>query len=289
MRTVSTAMAAHLATRSHSRCWMLKLVLADGTMIGLTGHDRPISFDLADGGGTLTYSAKTGILPSDVAMAASLDADNYEFSGPIGDVITQQMAVGGRLNMARAFLFQICWRHKGHQAIKIMAGNVTDINQEGGRFIAEVRSDFHRYQDVVGRQITTECVWDYGDANCGATVEEVTVTVTDVDSDMEITVSGAGTPGDHYFDFGKMIWVTGDLVGGKPDEVFQFLDAGTIELFEPAVDLPAVGDTARLLRGCPKNRPGCMARGRMKSYGGYPDSPGNEAVMRAAIPGQGNG
>lgn len=288
MRTASAGMTAHLATRSHSRCWMMRMDLADGSRLGFTGHDKAITFDLSDGAGEIAYSARTGILPSNVAQSANLDADNFEVEVPISEALTQQMLLGGRFDMARVFLFQICWRRRDYQALKILAGDVTDIRQEGGRCFLEVRSDFHRYNQVVGRQITTECIWDYGDDNCGATVEYEDVTLTGVTSDLEFAVTDISGYADGYFDFGTIEWQTGDLAGSRDDDVFAMTAAGAIELFDPAVDVPQVGDTARLKRGCPKNRPGCMARGRMKFYGGYPDTPGNEKIMRAAIPGDGD-
>ena len=84
-RTLGAALVAHLAGRSHTRCLMLRLDLADGTSIGVTDHDSPLAFNLGDG--LLTYRADTGILASDITLQTGLEPDNYEVTGPIGPVV----------------------------------------------------------------------------------------------------------------------------------------------------------------------------------------------------------
>ena len=174
MRTLSTALASHLAGRSHTRCTMLLLELRDGTSIGITDHDRDIAFDLGDG--SVTYQAGTGILASDVVLQTGLDADNYEVSGPLKDDgdFTLERVVGGRFNRARAKLFQVNWKDLGSGAIKLLAGNISEARVEGGKFIFEIRSDCDRYNQVIGRLITNNCDADFGDGiRCHATPVEI--------------------------------------------------------------------------------------------------------------------
>ena len=161
-RTLSAGLTSHLATRSHTRCNMLLLDLRDGTSIGVTDHDKDISFDIGDG--TVTYQAGTGILTSDVSLSAGLDADNYEVTGPIADVVTLEAVVGGRFNRARARLFQVNWKRLTDGAIKLLAGNVSEARIEGGKFVFEIRSDADRFNQVVGRLIINNCDADHGDA-----------------------------------------------------------------------------------------------------------------------------
>src|SRR5687767_12045389 len=120
-RTLTAGMTTHLATRSHSRCSMLLLSLTDGSTLGITDHDKDIDYNLTDAAlGSVTYQAGTGILRSDVSLSASMDADNYEVTGPIGEVVTLEAILGGRFNRARAWLFEINWKDTTAGAIKIL-------------------------------------------------------------------------------------------------------------------------------------------------------------------------
>lgn len=287
-RTLTAAMSGHLATRSHTRCMMLLLVLRDGTSIGITDHDKDINYDLGDG--TVTYQSGTGILASDVSMQTGLDADNYEVTGPLKDTgdFTLERVVGGRFNRARAKLFQVNWRNLSAGAIKLLAGNVSEARVEGGKFILEVRSDCDRFNQVIGRLIVNNCDADYGDARCGATPESVVGTVTAVTDAMTFTVSYTGSYADDFFNAGTVEALTGDVAGTDPVEIHDWSVGGSIVLFMPLVEAPAIGDTFTIKRGCGKSRADCMARNNILNFRGFPEVPGSDQIFRPTIPGQGN-
>lgn len=266
---------------------MLLLELNDGTIIGVTDHDEDLEFDIGDG--LETYQSGTGILTSDVAMSASLDADNYEVRGPLtDDVITLEGVMGGRLNRARARLFQVNWKSLADGALKLLAGSVSEARVENGEFVLSVRSDMDKYNQPVGRLITNNCDADYGDARCGATPETVTGTVTSVIDAMRFTVSYTGSFADDFFNKGLVFPLTGDLAGTQPVEIEDWTVGGAIVTFTPLVEAPGVGDTFTVQRGCPKSRADCMARNNIINFRGYPELPGSDQILRVTIPGQGN-
>jgi uncharacterized phage protein (TIGR02218 family) len=282
-------MTGHLAGRAHTRCTMLLLVLRDGTSIGVTDHDKDISFDLGDG--TVTYQAGTGILASDISLQAGLDADNYEVTGPLKDDgdFTLERVVGGRFNRARAKLFQVNWKNLSAGAIKLLAGNVSEARVEGGKFILEIRSDCDRFNQVIGRLIVNNCDADYGDARCGATPDSTTLTITSVSDALGFAGSYTGGPhADDYFNGGTIEFLTGDLAGTDPVELHDWSQAGGVVLFMPLVEAPAIGDTATVKRGCGKSRADCMARNNILNFRGFPEVPGSDQIFRPTIPGQGN-
>lgn len=285
-RTLTAGMTGHLATRSHTRAMMLLLVLRDGTSIGVTNHDKDIVFDLGDG--SVTYQAGTGILTSDISLQAGLDADNYEVTGPISDIVTLEALTGGRFNRARASLFQVNWRNLTLGAIKLLAGNVSEARIDGGSFTFEIRSDCDRFNQVVGRLITNNCDADYGDTRCGATPESVVGTVTSVVDALSFTVSYAGSYADDYFNAGTVEALTGQLAGTDPIEIQDWSVGGNVVLFIPLAENPAVGDTFNIKRGCGKSRADCMARNNIANFRGFPDLTGSDQLMRPTIPGQGN-
>lgn len=265
---------------------MLLLDLADGTTIGVTDHDQDLDFDIGDG--VVTYRADTGIFPSDIVLTATLETDSCEVSGPIDDVVTLEAVLGGRFNRARARLFQVNWKSLGSGAIKILAGNIANATAKGGEFVFEVRSDFDRFNQVVGRLITNNCDADYGDARCGATPETVVGTVISVTDALTFAVSYAGSFADDYFNQGVVIPLTGDLAGTRQVEIHDWFETGVIVLFAPLAEAPAIGDTFTVQRGCPKSRAACMERNNIINFRGFPEVPGSDQVLRAAIPGEGD-
>lgn len=292
MRTLSAGFETHLAGRAHTRCLMLLLVLIDGTKIGVTDHDRDIEYNLL--GDTVTYQAGTGILASDISLSAGLDADNYEVTGPIADVVTLEAIIGGGFNRARAYLFQVNWKNLADGTAKILAGNVSEARVEGGKFILEIRSDFDRFNQVVGQLITNQCRFDFGDADCGVTPESITGTVTAVTDAMRFTVSFAGSYADDYFNLGKITALTGENVGAAKIEIFDWTSAGVVELFMPLPVEPAIGDTFTIETGCSKARMSsdptvrtCLSYDNVVNFGGFPEVPGSDQVLKPTIPGQG--
>jgi uncharacterized phage protein (TIGR02218 family) len=287
VRTLGAGLTSHLAGRAHTRATMLLLVLRDGTSIGVTNHNKNLDFDII-GEGSVTYQSGTGILTSDVSLQSGLDADNYEVTGPIAELVTKEAVLGGRFNRARAYLFQVNWKDPTQGAIKLLAGNVSEARLEGGRFIFEVRSAFDRYNQVVGRLITNQCDADYGDARCGATPESITFTVSAVTDEMSFTGTFSGSFVDDYFNFGTIEFTTGDLTGTDPVEIHDWTAGGVVTTFTPLAERPAIGDIATIKRGCPKSRAGCMERNNIVNFRGFPEVPGSDQVLRATIPGQGN-
>ena len=281
-RTLSPALTGHLATRSHTRCKMLLLDLMDGTSIGITDHDKDIDFDIGDG--VVTYGAGTGILASNVALSCGLDADNYEVTGPIADVVTLDAILSGRFNRARSRLFEVNWKELSAGAIKILSGNVSEARVEGGKFILEIRSDVDHYNQTVGRIITNQCDADFADGiRCFATPTEITGTVTASTDPLHMTVSFAGAYANDFFNKGTVIGLTGANTGFVV-EIEDWTSGGAITLFAPLTETPDIGDTFTVRDGCGLSRADCMAHNAIEWFRGYPEVPGRKVLM-PAVPG----
>lgn len=268
---------------------MLRLDLRDGTSLGITDHDKDIDFDLGDG--SITYEARTGVSPSDVTLSTGFDVSNYEAQGPLGDMFTRAAVLGGRLDNARARLFQVTWQSLADGAIKIMAGNTREIRVEGGKFVFQVRSDIDRLNQTVGRLITPYCDADFGDARCGITPESIVGTVVGVTDEAEFTVSFAGAYIDDYFNWGTVQGLTGVMAGTAEVEILDWSAAGSILLFAPLSDLPDIGDTFTIKRGCSRLRksddvtvPTCMSYSNIVNFRGFPEVPGTDQALKMAEP-----
>jgi uncharacterized phage protein (TIGR02218 family) len=285
MRTLTAGMAGHLSGTAHKRCNMLLLDLRDGTSIGITDHNKNIDFDIGDG--VVTYDAGTGVLPSDISLAAGMDADNCEVRGPIGDVVTLQALLGGRFNRARVRLFQVSWANLGAGAVKIMAGDVSNAGPQGGEFVFEIRSDFDRFNQVVGSTITPYCQGTHATC-CVQIAPETTTTITSAASALTFNIADTLDPDDHRD--GRLWFTTGALAGTEPREIYA-ISGNTITLLAPLADVPGAGDALTVKEGCDRTRATCLARFNnvIEFRGGYPETSGSDQILRMPIPGQGNG
>lgn len=265
---------------------MLLLDLVDGTSVGITDHDKPLSYDI--GSGVKTYDAGTGILTSNVSLSCGLEADNYEVRGPVSTLVTLDAILGGRFNRARARLFQVNWKDLTQGAIKILAGTISEARIEGGSFVMEIRSDMDFFNQVVGRVISNQCDSDYANGTtCQAVATSIVGTVTAVTDAMRFTVSFAGAYANDFFNKGTVTFLTGALAGTSPIEIEDWTSGGAITLFIPAAEAPAIGATMTIRDGCGKSRADCMAHNAIVWFRGYPEVPGTDQVLRAPIPGEG--
>lgn len=279
-RTVSVALAAHLATRAHHRCNMLRLDLRDGTALGITDHDQDLPFD--EGSGEITYTASTGIFPSDVTLQAGLEADNFEVNGPIGAVVTLAALLGGRFDRARARLFVVNWDELTQGPLRIMAGNIAEVRVEGSKFVFEIRSDSDRFNQTIGRLITPYCPGDHATC-CVQIADELPTTLDAVVDEYHLTVDAVIDPAD-YAD-GRLWFTSGALAGTLPVEIVGG-SGSTLELFEPLPATPSPGDALTLKEGCNRTREMCRDRfDNVVNFRGFPEVPGSDQALKVPVPG----
>lgn len=281
-RTLDASLVTHLATNTHTRCTMLRLDLHDGTVLAITDHDRDIDFDLGDG--SATYSAATGIFPSDLSLSCGFDADEIEVTGPINATVTKAAVVGGRYDGATARLFQVNWATLTGQ-IKLMKGFVALAEVIGGTFKFTIHSEVSKFAKTIGRVITGYCDADFGDARCGYTVTPVAATVTAVTDERNFAVSFSGTYANDYFNRGTVTFTSGNLAGTRPVEVFDWTSGGLVALWGPLAEAPEIGDTLELRQGCAKTRSACLAFDNVVNFRGFPDVPGSDQVLKYPNPG----
>jgi uncharacterized phage protein (TIGR02218 family) len=288
--TLSTPFSNHLKGRSHNLCWLLRLDLRDGTVLGFTDHDEVLDFDLGDAAGSVSYRPDLGMQLSNVQTGTGLDAGNFEVTFPIAEAprpVTRAAVAGGRFNRAETRLMRVVWSNLAAGSRNFMLGNTGEWRIEGDKAIAESRDQRDRLNQVIGRQLQNQCDADYADqVQCFATPTEIVGTVTAVASALEFTVSFVGTYANGLFDRGKVIGLTGgnaSLVA----PIWSWTAAGVIKLFMPLVEAPLVGDTFTVRDGCARTRAACMAHGQILNMRAFPEVPGTQA-LKPAIPAQGS-
>lgn len=293
-RTLTPGMVSHLASRTTTLATMLRLDLKDGTSMGFTDHDNPLTFDLGDG--ELEYSPWTGVDVAAIALVTGLEASNTEVSGPISDQITRTAVMGGKFRGATARLFMVNWGNLSDGPIRILKGEIGQCRIAGARFVFEVRGIAGRFNETWGRVLSPLCTADFGNISTGCPVTriEYPATVTAVTDDFKFRVSFSETHPDAYFDWGSVKFLTGDLADAVEISIAKFTGStNEIELFEPAWKQPAVGDTLNVFRGCSKllraadaNIPTCLTYGAVEDFRGFPEVPGARSYYRVSAPGQ---
>ena len=277
------ALAGHVAQDAHTRCTMLRLDLVDGTTLAITDHNKNLGFDLGDG--SVTYSANTGILPSDLSLAVGFDGTDIEVEGPIGETVTRTAVLGGRYDDATARLFQVNWARLTDGAAKLLKGRVVLAEVVGGRFKLTIHSEASRFAQTIGRTITAYCDADFGDARCGETPISDSVTVTAVTDERSFTTTNPSARANDFFNKGRVTFTAGALNGTRPVEIYDWTSGGVVTLWTGLAEPPVIGDTLTLKQGCAKTRAACLAYDNVVNFRGFPDVPGSDQVLRYPNPG----
>lgn len=287
-RTLGGPLTTYVAAGAKTPARMLRLDLRDGGTLAITDHSADIAFDLGDG--SVTYSPRTGILPSDLSLSTGFDADEVEITGPLVETatedwhVTKAMVLGGRFDDATVRFFEVNWRDLTMGAIKLMRGIVYMANVEGSTFKLSIRSEISRFSQEIGRTITAYCDADFGDTRCGYVITPLSATITAVTSEREFTVSFTGTYADNFFNRGTVTFTSGALAGTRPVEVFDWSAAGQVATYVELVALPEIGDTLELRQGCGKTRTDCIEYANIVNFRGFPDVPGTDQVLRYPNP-----
>jgi uncharacterized phage protein (TIGR02218 family) len=284
MRTLGNGIKGHIAGTAHTRATCLRLDLKDGTILAVTDHDKALSFDLGDG--AATYSAATGILPTDLDLSVGFDSDDIEVSGPITEtgLTTRAAFIGGRFDDAVARVFQVNWADLSQGSIPLLKGYVVLADVAGGRFKLTIHSEISRFAQEIGRTITAYCDADFGDARCGYTPATLAATVTAVTDTRTFTVSFTGTYADDYWNKGTVQFTSGALAGTRPIEIFDWSASGAVALWTAMAQEPEIGATLLITQGCEKTRAACLAYDNVINFRGFPDVPGSDQVLRYPNP-----
>ena len=296
MRTITTALAEMVAkygVECQTRAQGIWMKLRDGTILGVTDHDRNLTATMTDEE-SVTLLTGPGMKCSDITLACGLDADNFEISGPLSSTFTRSGVIGGRFSGARVRVFGLDWSG-GEDVIPYMEGWVGDCRIEGSTYVFEVRSAMDRYNQTIGRLLSPYCSADYGDTLCGVTRTTYAATITAVHNDFIFTVDLGGSYEDDFFKLGSVAFTSGALAGTQEVEIFDFDGTGILSLFAPLAARPQVGDELTVFRGCSKLKrsddatiPTCATNENVMRFRGFDQVPGSDTYLRPAVPGQGN-
>lgn len=162
MKSVSTALAAHLAgpVTTLATCW--RITRADGAEFFFTDHDRDLLFE-----GNL-YKASSGYSRTAIANDASLSVDNLDVEGVFDSTaITEEDLRAGLFDQAEVRIFLVNWADPAQGSLRMRRGWFGEVVlSEQGTFRTELRGLTQALSQRIGELYSPECRADLGDQRC---------------------------------------------------------------------------------------------------------------------------
>jgi len=280
MRTLDPAFAAHIASGATTlaTCW--RLTRADGTVLGFTDHDLPLTFD-----GTI-FAPTGGFDGSSATQKLGPQVDTDEVVGILtSDAITENDILLGRYDGALVETFRVNWRDPGVRDL-VRRATIGEIARDDGRFTAELRSGQQALNVVKGRLYQALCDATLGDARCGILLDDPRyrgpATISAIRDRYRIALTGLSDFAEGWFGFGTAAWTSGRRQG-LIDRIETHLRLGGVDILAfgaPIGDWLTVGDTLTATAGCDKSFAACTAKfANAINFRGFPHIPGNDVVL----------
>jgi len=288
MRTIPSALQAHLdsGTTTLATCW--RLTRSDGTAFGFTDHDRALSFD------DTIFAAMTGGTLSALESSAGLSVDNAEVEGAFNAAaLTAADLDAGRYDGATLEVWRVNWQDT-EQRVLLKTGTLGEVRRGGQSYTAELRGLSARLDEETGRVYQHGCDAVFGDARCGLDLDAPayngSATVSAVPGAGEISVTGLDAFADSWFTHGLVTFTSGQN-NGLPVPVRRHV-AGTphrLILWQPPRRPVAEGDTLTVTAGCDRRFATCRSKfSNGLNFRGMPHIPGNDFVTRYPVSGEPN-
>jgi uncharacterized phage protein (TIGR02218 family) len=283
MKTLPTALQAHLDAGTTTLAWCWRIARADGVAFGFTDHDRGLAFDGTE------FEPESGLTASELRASSDLSVDAQDAEGVLSsDRITETDILDGRWDNAEVEVWRVNWADTG-QRVLLRRGAIGQIRRGRLAFVAEVRSMAHVLGQTVGRTFQASCDATLGDARCGVNLDAASFrgsgAVLDLLRDRAFTASGLGSFSAGWFAFGTIEWTTGANAGRRAEVLSHSLVDGIaiLTLLEAPVRAILPGDEFTIRAGCDKRLATCNAKfANVVNFRGFPHIPGDDTVLRYA-------
>jgi uncharacterized phage protein (TIGR02218 family) len=276
MKSLSPALAAHLAEDCTNLAYLLKITRSDGVVRAYTNHDA----DLVVGG--VTYKADGAFNPSALASSSALSTDNLALNGMVSatDITAEDLTVG-RYDQARCDLYVCNWADLSQGVLQLRRGWIGAVKLQGGQYQANLLGLHDRLQHTIGDYYTATCRHALGGTGCGVALASYTVTGS-VTATIDATAfnDSACTEADAYFSYGTLTWTSG-ANSGLAVEIHSYSAATRqFTLWLPLPNAPALGDTYQAIAGCDKRLTVCTNKfANTLNFGGFPHLPGVDKIL----------
>ena len=289
MKSISDALAAHLAGGTTTLCNCWKLTRRDGHVMGFTDHDDDLAFD------GVTYEAVAGFTASAIESSAGLAVDNLDLAGGLNsERLDEGDLAAGIYDDASVEIWRVNWSATD-QCVLMRKGNLGEVSRGATGFTAELRGLAHRLNQPVGRLFQYGCDADLGDARCGVDLGVATMrgegVVAAIEDNRIVTASGLEGFAEGWFERGRLAFTSGANEGAGCEVKLHAASVGgaVIELWQAMAREIAMGDAFVVTAGCDKQFSTCRAKfGNGANFRGFPHMPGNDYVISYASSGEVN-
>jgi uncharacterized phage protein (TIGR02218 family) len=167
MKSISSALAAHLASEvtTLATCW--RVTRKDGQQFFFTDHDRNLAFD-----GNL-YLASSGYSRSAIANDAGMAVDNLDVEGVLDhEQISEHDLRAGLFDHAEVHVFLVNWADLAQGKLRLRRGWFGEVHlTDQGLFRTELRGLTQALSVRIGELYSPECRADLGDHRCRVPIE----------------------------------------------------------------------------------------------------------------------
>lgn len=270
MRTVPGDLQSHLDQPDTTTCRLLKIMLKNGTVYGLTTLDRDVRYD--DGAGEVTYVATNGFDPSDMSDDIGYSVANAQGYALISNDIpgiTIEMVRAGELDDAQWICYLVNYENEQsdgslvpEEHVLLGSGDMGEVfDQYGMIWTPEILSYIVRLRQPIGSFWSRTCRAVFGtpatsQTGCGVDLTalwangEVTAVGSETDREFTGDVMPYSTPS-YPLDYpARFEWITGDNSGIECS--VEEIDGNVVTLNETTPYPIQVGDTYRTRRDCRK-------------------------------------
>lgn len=291
MRTdIPPALQAHLESRQTTVCWCWRIERKDGTVLGFTNHDLPLTF------GGVTYEASTGFLGTEIEAQMGMSVDNMDVYGAVDSTSISEVDIeAGKFDNASITIYLVNWSDVSQRVI-MKTGSLGEVKRGKVMFQAEVRGLSSQLQQVKGRLYEYACDALLGDSRCakaglsGSTYTG-TGTVVTTNGYSSLTASGLDAYSSSWFSHGKITFTSGlnDTIVREVKAHFNLDGVVTLTLWDPLPYELQPSDTFTVRAGCDKTFKMCKAKfGNSANFRGFPHIPGSNTVIAYANTGDPN-
>lgn len=286
MPKISPALADHLKQDVTALCHCWRLRRRDGTVMGFTDHDQPLSVD-----GTL-FKPDSGFSATEARRSLGLAVDAMDVEGALSAAdIREEDIIAGLYDGATVETLLVHWRAPDEFAL-LRRAVVGQIARRDGRFVAELESPEAALDQPNGRTVRRNCDAELGDSRCGVQLDTPAFKANGALIRMEggcARVSGLENYDDGWFAHGVLTWISG-ASKGRSERVMAHqkgLGGTTLNLWRDAASQVAEADSFTIVAGCDKQFSTCKAKfANSVNFRGFPHLPGNDAGYNYVTEGQ---
>jgi len=301
VRTISTDLATHLATRGAIPLALCADVRwSDDTALYFTSWDRDLTIPVEGGDDPLdapVYVAGLGMSVSKVQGNSDGKVDSLEVRVLFGrSEVTQADLLAGRWRGASISLFLVNPEDVSMGRVTFHSGSQGQTTTERGQVTAEFLGRMQRYLSTIGETVTSTCQNDFCgpiDARgrgCGLDIADFTYTGTVTDYDDAATISGLPAvivysddldgQADGFFDEGVITfddepWIAFGV------RLFRQTEGACVLKQKPPFAVTA-GMTFTISRGCSKEFGTCTGTySNGDRFRAFPHLKGNDKLFQA--------